>query len=164
MLAKPETYKKPVLPEQSDTERRSGNRTDNWDTMWQQVFTVETAPIKRPTETAGLKWPPEMYDSVSWSGRSNRMLNTGKANANAKFRVGCQTLPQPPNTSQKVPKILQNIFICFPRKGWVLPSMNHNNIVSNRKRIYLFFLVFDKRPSENGDEWIEGYGRSNFVY
>ena len=25
------------------------------------------------------------------------------------------------------------------------------------KRIYLFFLVFDKRPSENGDEWIEGY-------
>ncbi|WP_232444966.1 hypothetical protein, partial [Neisseria flavescens] len=35
--------------------------------------------------------------------------------------------------------------------------MNHNNIVSNRKTDLPVFSGLDKRPSENGDKWIEGY-------
>jgi hypothetical protein len=35
--------------------------------------------------------------------------------------------------------------------------MNHNNIASNRKMDLPVFSGLDKRPSENGDEWIEGY-------
>ena len=35
--------------------------------------------------------------------------------------------------------------------------MNHNNIVSNRKTDLPVFSGLDKRPSEKGDKWIEGY-------
>ena len=35
--------------------------------------------------------------------------------------------------------------------------MNHNNIAFNRKTDLPVFSGLDKRPSENGDEWIEGY-------
>ena len=35
--------------------------------------------------------------------------------------------------------------------------MNHNNIAFNRKTDLPVFSGLDKRPSENGDKWIEGY-------
>ncbi len=35
--------------------------------------------------------------------------------------------------------------------------MNHNNIASNRKTDLPVFSGLDKRPSENGDEWIGRY-------